>query len=69
MLAREDVNSYICLVLTDGDQTGLNSSATLEAASIMLYNAAINDPRFLLSFSLAYECLQKYLANNLANNK
>lgn len=64
LIARENVNSYFCLVLTDDDQTVLDYTASIIAISTMLANAAINNPELLTAIEIAYETVEEFLAEN-----
>lgn len=61
MLGNKDVKSYLCIVRTYDEQTGFDTVASIDDMTLMLANAALIDPKFLIALNVAYASVRQYL--------
>lgn len=69
MLGNEKGMSYLCLMLTNDNMTGVDIQATTNEMSVMLANAALNNTAILRAMNIAYILVKEYLSgiSNLIN--
>ena len=60
MLDKETAKSYICLIGTSDDRTGLDYTGSIMELTAMLSNAALLDHVFRIALKLAVAALEEY---------
>ena len=66
LLGNEKAISYLCLMLTNDDMTGVDFTATIEEMALMLSNAALRRPEILIALDLSYKLLGEHFQHSTA---